>query len=203
MLDNEEEYVEPGIYRLYSGTGGLVFGAIIAMTFYLGSQYYFANTNISIINKEFARLVIAVIVTFIEVCIINYIKNRKKDLAKFSKSQFDSPQGCGFLIFILLGLVCLNNVLFCEINGRFDPFDSSKRKVKIINKFRRGNSRGPTFVYDYYFVVENWNNNGREAQFQIPESVYNKFGGNSIIEFETKPGLLGFEHLSSDIKESK
>ena len=202
MDNEEEEYVEPGFYRLFSGAGAVVIGLFLLLLFSLGSRYYFANTNISIIDKEIVQLVIVFFVTFVETYIISSIRNRDKDLAKFSKSEFDSAQGCGFLIFVLLCTAYLNGVLLCEINGRFDFRGSSKRKVEIISEFRRGNTRGPTLIYNYYFVIRNWND-GRETHLQVPVSVFGKFDPHNIIEFETKPGLLGFEHLASEITLSK
>ena len=132
MDNEEEEYVEPGFYRLFSGAGAVVIGLFLLLLFSLGSRYYFANTNISIIDKEIVQLVIVFFVTFVETYIISSIRNRDKDLAKFSKSEFDSAQGCSFFIFLTFSAIYFNSILFCELNGRFDFRESSKRKVKII-----------------------------------------------------------------------
>ncbi len=204
MDNEEEEYVEPGFYGLFSGAGGVVVGVLISLFVFLCSQFYDNNTNIGLIASDITQSTIAIVITFIEVCIIYHIRNRKKDLAKFSKSEFDSAQGCGFFIFLFLSAVSLNGVLFCEINGRFDFRESSKRKVKIINKIRRGKVRNPSLAsYQYYYTIEDWNNNGSKFDLRVPESVYGKFNTNNTIEFETKPGLLGFEHLASEITLSK
>ncbi len=203
-MDNEEEYVEPGFYRLFSGAGGVVVGVLISLFVFLCSQFYDNNTNIGLIASDITQSTIAIVITFIEVCIIYHIRNRKKDLAKFSKSEFDSAQGCSFFIFLTFSAIYFNSILFCELNGRFDFRESSKRKVKIINKFRSGKVRSNSLAsYRYYYTIEDWNNNGSKFDLRVPESVYGKFNTNNIIEFETKPGLLGFEHLASEITLSK
>ena len=202
-MNQEEEYVEPKILSRCSGIGGFVVGLVLFFASFLGSQFYFAHTNISMITSELRQSIIAIAVTVIEVYIISYFRNRKKDLAKFSQSEFDSTHGCWILIALLLSGVCLNGILFCELNGRFDPFSSTKRKTKLINKSRRGNTRGPTLIYRHYFIIENWKDNGNALDLQIPSSVFDKFDSGDMIEIETKPGLLGFEHIAGEITRAK
>lgn len=200
---HKEDYIEPGNYNRYASAGGFIIGLLLLSVFLLVYQYYFAHTNIAITSSQFLPLIILTVITFVEIGIIYYIRNRKKDLAAYSQGEFDSTGGCWLLIALILCLFYINSILFCEINGRFDPFDGTKRKIKIVNKTRKGNTRGPTLIYRHYLIIEDWDNNGSEFYLQVPESVYNKFNSKDMIEFETKPGLLGFEHIASEIKASK
>ena len=198
-FEEEEEYVEPTILSKFSGIAGFVVGIVIVLLSSLFSSFYFAHTNIPMITSEAKQSIIAIAITVIEVYIISYFRNRKKDLAKFSKSEFDSTHGCWILIALLVSGVFLNGILFREINGRFDFRSTTKRKTKIINKTRRGNTRGPTLIYRHYFIIQNWKDEGREFDLQIPGSVFDKFNSGDMVEFETKPGLLGFEHVAGKI----
>ncbi len=197
MKFDPSDYTETGEYGSRGGTVGFLASVFLLVIVSQASYYYFININIPIISSGLIIDIIAIVITFFEVGVCYYIKNRNKDLAKYSESKFDSSSGCWFLIVLLLCSFHINKILLYEVNGRFDFHEGTKRKVKLFNK----NSRAPGKVkinYHYYFEVEDWNNSGRRVEFEVSKSLFNKISG-SIIEFETKPGLLGFEHLSSDV----
>jgi hypothetical protein len=181
---------------------GFAVGIAIFSIFFGLSYFYFGHTNVQIFSRGMIN-VIAIFITIIEVGIIYYIRNKNKNLAEYSESEYDSAGGCWLLIALLICSFYLNGIFFCEINGRLDFSESTKRKVKLLNKYSEAGSRKTNSLYHYYFVIENWKDGVGNFNLEVSESTYKKFNTNSMIEFETRPGLLGFEHLASEITVAK
>ena len=173
------------------------------------SYYYFSYTNIQIItNKIIYVNLFSFIISFFEVAMFAYIKNKNRNLAKYSVSQFDNSDGCMVLIAMLFGGFFFNGIVLSEINGRFDFYKGTKKKVEIVKKNKESffskkyKSDIDSFTH-FYLVVENEKENISRFSFQVSKSIYERFNEKTIIEFETKPGLLGLEHLSSKITLAK
>lgn len=197
------DYSDNGDFGENSGWIGFLIGLAVCIIVYAISYFYFANTSIQIINRGLKFYIIAIIISVIEACIFFYIRNRKKDLADYSEDIFDSKDG---LCLLIAGLICsfyLNCILLCEINGRLDFSESKKIKTKIIDKRIEVGVKKMNSPRYYYFDLENWKEKKDYCILEISESIYKKFDSSKMIEFETKPGLLGLEHLSSEITLSK
>ncbi len=197
------DFSDNGSFGENSGWIGFLIGLAVCIIVYAISYFYFANTGIQIINRGLNIYIIAIIITIIEASIFYFIRNRKKKLTDYSEDMFDSKDG---LCLLIAGLICsfyLNCILLCEINGRLDFSESKKIKTKIIGKRIEVGVKKMNSPRYYYFDLENWKEKNSYCKLEISESIYTKFSSNNMIEFETKPGLLGLEHLSSEITLSK
>ena len=203
MEFDPDDYTETGDFGRKGGIIGFFVALILYIIIHYASYYYFTNTNIQIIASESVLLLIVLVATLIEVGVIYYFRNRNRDLAKFPKSEFDSSKGCWILIGLLVFSFRLNYILLYEINGRFDPYASTKRTVKITGKYSRADNQKMRAFYRHHFLLDSWKDQGKHIDLEVPLSVFNQFSSNTLVEFDTKPGLLGLEHLSSEIKASK
>ena len=197
------DYTDNGVFGENSGWFGFLVGLSVCIIFYAISYFYFANTNVQIIDRGLILIIIAIIFSFIDACFVYFVWNRWKKLTEYSEDIFFSKDVQCLLI---AGLICsfyLNSIFICEINGRVDFSESKIIKTKISNKYYEVGIKKMNAPRYYYFNLENWKEKKDYCKIEIPESVYNKFNSSDMIEFETKPGLLGFEHLSSEIKLSK
>ncbi len=200
MEFDPNDYTENGAFGSQGGIVDLIIGLAIWIIFSQISYFYFSHTSISIIGKAWAVDLIAIVIAIIEVVVINYIRNRKVELAEYP-NEFDTNKWYCLLIALFICSFYINCIFFCEINGRLDSHESTKRNVKLINKRDIAHTKA-RINHRYFFEIEDWNRPGKLTEFQVSQSIYEKTK-ESMIEFETKPGLLGFEHLSSEVTNSK
>lgn len=197
----------PSVYRgndiLSERTGwyGFAGGVVIFFLCSFLSYCYFAHTSLKTFSLDGGVLyVIGFVLTSLEVVIYKYFKDKDKPLVLYEEGIFDSNSGCWLLISMLVGGFHLNCILFNELNGRLDFYKSTKVKARVSASIYKSSSIAGTYDH-YYLRLEDLTNDGKQRQIEIevPRSFYSKVSQGNNLEFETKPGLLGFEHISSEI----
>lgn len=197
------DYGENGIFSEKGGWHGFIYGMAIFFFCFLISFFYFAHTSLKTYTLDDTTLgAFSFLLTVIEVVVIYYIRNRNKNLAAYEEGAFDSTGGCWMLIAMMIGGLYLNCIVVNEINGRFDFSESRRVKGIISAKYSKAHSRKAPILFHYYLQIETSMVNGKQEciDIEVSESFYNVLKDGSEVEFETKPGLLGYEHISSEIK---